>query len=76
MSVDFDQGTGHYIHMGMLGLKREDITVQKSEPLKRELAAFVESVRSGSPPKIDLAFGRAALAIALTITDQIRASGL
>ncbi len=76
MSVDFDQGTGHYIHMGMLGLKREDITVQKSEPLKRELAAFVESVRTGTPPKIDLTFGRAALAIALTITDQIRASGL
>jgi predicted dehydrogenase len=76
MSVDFDQCSGHYIHLTPSGLKRQDIAVQKSEPLKRELAAFVESVRAGTPPKIDVAFGKAALAIALTITAQIRASGL
>jgi len=76
MSVDFDQCTGHYIHMKMLGLKREEIQVQKSEPLKRELASFVESVRTGKTPKIDVVFGKTALEIALTITSQIRAAGL
>ncbi len=76
MSVDFDQCTGHYIHMGMLGLKREEIAVPKVEPLKAELASFVDSVRRGQTPKIDVAFGRAALAIALSVTEQIRAGGL
>ena len=76
MSVDFDQCAGHYIHLTPAGLKRQDIAVQKSEPLKRELAAFVESVRTGTPPKIDVAFGKTALEIALTITAQIKASGL
>jgi predicted dehydrogenase len=76
LSVDFDQCAGHYVHLTPAGLKRQDIAVQKTEPLKRELAAFVESVRTGTPPKIDVAFGRAALAIALTITEQIRAAGL
>jgi predicted dehydrogenase len=76
MSVDFDQCAGHYIHLTPAGLKRQDIAVQKSEPLKRELAAFVEAVRTGTPPKIDVAFGKTALEIALTITAQIKASGL
>jgi len=76
MSVDFDQCTGHYIHLSMLGLKREEIAVQKSEPLKRELAAFVNSVRTNTPPKIDVNFGKTALEIALTITAQIKAAGL
>ncbi len=76
MSVDFDQCSGHYIHLTAAGLKRQDIAVQKSEPLKRELEAFVESVRTGIPPKIDVAFGKTALEIALTITAQIKASGL
>ncbi len=76
MSVDFDQCNGHYIHLGLIGLKRDDIAVQKAEPLKLELASFVESVRTGKPPKIDVAFGRAALEVALTITAQIKAAGL
>lgn len=76
ISVDFDQGTGHYIHMGMLGLKREEIAVEKVEPLKAELAAFADSVRRGKTPKIDLAFGKQALEIALAITEKIRAGGL
>ena len=62
--------------LGHSGLKREEIAVAKAEPLKRELAAFVECVRTGQTPKIDVRFGKAALEIALTITAQIKASGL
>jgi len=76
MSVDFDQCNGHYIHLGLIGLKRDEIAVAKAEPLKLELASFVESVRTGKPPKIDVAFGRLALEVALTITAQIKAAGL
>jgi len=76
MSVDFDQGKGHYIHMTMLGLKREEIALTKVEPLKAELAALVDSVRRGQTPKMDLAFGKQALEIALAITEKIKAGGL
>jgi len=76
MSVDFDQCSGHFIRWTPAGLKREEIAVQKSEPLLRELASFVEAVRSGQPPKIDVVFGKVALEIALAITAQIRAAGL
>jgi predicted dehydrogenase len=76
MSVDFDQCTGHYVHLTPAGLKREEIAVAKAEPLKLELAAFVECVRTGQPPKIDVVFGKTALEIALTITAQIKAAGL
>jgi len=76
MSVDFDQCAGHYVHLTPAGLKREEIVVAKAEPLKRELAAFVEAVRTGQPPKIDVEFGLAALAVALTVTAQIKAAGL
>jgi len=65
MSVDFDQCAGHFVRWTPTGLKREEIAVEKAEPLKLELAAFVECVRSGQTPKIDVRFGKAALEIAL-----------
>jgi predicted dehydrogenase len=76
MSVDFDKCTGHYVHMTDNRLKDEEIQVIKAQPLVRELAAFVECVRTGKTPKIDVEFGRTALDIALTIIKQIKANGM
>ncbi|HTB62358.1 MAG TPA: Gfo/Idh/MocA family oxidoreductase [Opitutales bacterium] len=76
MSVDFDNCSGHFVRWMGMGLKREEISVPKTEPLKLELAAFVESVRTGQTPKIDVQFGKLALDIALKITAQIKAGGL
>ena len=42
------------------------------EPLRRQLAAFVESVRKGEPPRVSGRDGRRALALALTILERIQ----
>lgn len=43
------------------------------EPLRRQLAAFVESVQTGQPPRVSGRDGRRALALALTILERIQA---
>ena len=42
------------------------------EPLRRQLAAFVESVRKGEPARVSGRDGRRALALALTILERIQ----
>jgi hypothetical protein len=49
-----------------------EIPIEKGEPLAIELAAFVESVREMTQPKVGGALGKTALEVAITITDQIR----
>ena len=51
-----------------------DIPIEKGEPLAIELASFVDSVARARQPKVGAALGRSALAVALTITDQIRSA--
>jgi predicted dehydrogenase len=50
---------------------REPVEVHKSEPLRNELAAFIECARSGSAPKVTGHQAAAALDIALEITRRI-----
>lgn len=49
-----------------------DIPIEKGEPLAIELAHFIESVREAKQPKVGGALGKSALAVAITITEQIR----
>lgn len=53
----------------------ETIPIEKGEPLRLELASFVESVRLARAPKVDAGLGKSALEVALAITEQIRAAG-
>jgi predicted dehydrogenase len=50
-----------------------EIPIEKGEPLALELAHFVDSVFKASQPKVGAALGKSALAVAISITDQIRA---
>jgi len=52
----------------------EPIPLEKGEPLRIELASFLESVRLAREPKVGAALGKSALEIAITITEQIRQS--
>lgn len=54
---------------------REPVEVEKGEPLKRELAAFIECARAGATPKVGGGEATAALELALDITRQIEAAG-
>ncbi len=44
---------------------------EKGDSLNREIESFIASVRTGSPPKVDGAAGRAALEVALRIRDSL-----
>lgn len=50
---------------------REPVEVEKGEPLKRELASFVECARAGVQPKVGGREATAALDLALEITRRI-----
>ena len=53
-------------------LVREEIPIEKDEPLKLELASFVEVVREAGQPKVGTELGKSALELALQITELIQ----
>jgi predicted dehydrogenase len=48
-----------------------EVAVPNEEPLKRELADFVDAVRTSRPPTVDGSQGRRALALAAEITSRM-----
>jgi predicted dehydrogenase len=48
-----------------------EVDVVEEEPLRRELADFIEAIRSGRAPRVTGEAGRRALALAQEITDKI-----
>lgn len=72
LSLDFMNQSGHLIRKNGAGLEKEDIPIERDEPLKLELAAFLESIRQATDPKVGPVLGRSALEVAITITEQVR----
>lgn len=58
----------------LTALPLEAVPLEKGEPLALELAHFVHSVAQAQQPKVGGALGRQALEVAITITEQIRAT--
>jgi predicted dehydrogenase len=50
----------------------DDLTVERAEPLRRELEAFLAACRGEPAPRVDGAQGRRALATALEVVEAIR----
>jgi len=50
------------------------LDVPKDEPLRRELVDFVEAARTGRPPGVTAQAGRAALALATRIAEEMEAA--
>lgn len=72
LSLDFMQQQGHLLRKAGSNLEREDIPIEKGEPLMLELAAFTRCVAEARQPRIDGHFGKAALEVALEVTRQLR----
>lgn len=72
LSLDFMNQTGHLVRRQAAELVKEDVPIEKGEPLRLELASFVESVRLAREPKVGAGLGKSALEVAIVITDQIR----
>ncbi len=71
LSLNFMEQTGHLVRRNGLALEKEDIPIEKDEPLKLELEAFLECVRAHRAPKVGGAEAASALELAMRITRQI-----
>lgn len=71
LSLDFMNQTGHFLRKDGMELVREDIPIEKDEPLKLELASFLEVVKHAGQPKVGADLGRLALELAIQITELI-----
>ena len=72
LSLDFMNQAGHHVAVGLEGLSKNEVPIEKGEPLKLELASFVESVKNRKDPKVGGELGKTALDLAIQITSQIR----
>ena len=73
LSLDFMNQTGHFLRKGGMELIREEIPIEKDEPLKLELSSFLEVVKNAGQPKVGADLGRLALELAIQITELIHA---
>lgn len=68
LSLDYQAQVGKIFRRDGLQIVQEDVVVEKDEPLKLELASFVECARLGLQPKVSGQEATAALEVALEIT--------
>jgi predicted dehydrogenase len=71
VSLDYQNQTGEIYRLTGGRIEREEVEIEKDEPLKLELAAFVECARQGKQPKVSGFEGAAALELAVEITRRI-----
>jgi predicted dehydrogenase len=71
LSLDYQEQSGWIYRKDGMQIVREAVEVEKDEPLKLEIAAFVECARHGKSPVVTGQEGAEAVRIALEITDQI-----
>ncbi len=71
LSLDYQEQSGWIYRKDGMQIVREAVEVEKDEPLKLEIAAFVECARLGKRPVVTGQEGAEAVRIALEITDQI-----
>lgn len=76
LSLDFMNQKGHLLKKEVMGLQKEDIPIEKAEPLRVEIGAFIDCVYKTAEPKVGGQLGRMALEVAIEITDNIRAQNL
>ncbi len=73
LSLDYQDQSGWIYRKDGMEIGREAVEVEKDEPLKCELAAFIDCAAKGEQPKVSGQQGAAALDVALEITRLIEA---
>jgi predicted dehydrogenase len=74
LSLDYQDQSGWIYRKDGMEIAREEVLVEKDEPLKCELADFVACAARGDQPRVSGQQGAAALDVALEITRMIEAS--
>jgi hypothetical protein len=62
---------GHFIQKKGMALDRNEVPVEKGEPLALEIESFLDCVLRAKTPKTDGSFGKSALEVALSVTQKI-----
>ncbi|MDE0826547.1 MAG: Gfo/Idh/MocA family oxidoreductase [Akkermansiaceae bacterium] len=75
LSLDYQEQEGKIYYREGQEIGRKEVEVEKDEPLKLELRAFVESVKEKKEPTVTGQQGAAALEVALEITRLIQEQG-
>jgi predicted dehydrogenase len=74
LSLDYQNQSGEIYRRDGAGIARAEVEIEREEPLKRQLAAFIECASTGRAPKVSGFEATAALELAVEITKQIEAS--
>jgi predicted dehydrogenase len=72
LSLDYMAQTGQLIRKTLLGIKAEDVPIEKGEPLAAELSSFVQCVLSQSQPVVSGQHAYSALRLALNICHTLK----
>lgn len=75
LSLDYQEQAGEFYSKNGLEIARNEVAVERDEPLKLELADFVDCARHGRQPKVSGQEGMAALDLALEITEMVENGG-
>ena len=71
LSLDYQNQSGEIYRRVPAGIERAPVEIEKEEPLKRQLLAFIECARTGLRPKVSGFEATAALELAMEITRRI-----
>ena len=71
LSLDYQNQTGEIYRRAGAGIEREEVEIEREEPLKRQLLSFIECARGGLEPKVSGFEATAALELAVEITKRI-----
>ena len=71
LSLDYQNQTGEIYRRSATGIDCDEVEIEREEPLKRQLAAFIECAATGNAPKVSGFQATAALELAVEITRRI-----
>lgn len=74
LSLDYQTQSGEMYRKTATGIEREDVEIERDEPLKRQLASFIECATTGRAPKVSGFAATAALELAVEITRRIESA--
>lgn len=74
LSLDYQTQSGEIYRRTGTSITKEPVPIEPGEPLKRELAAFIECATTGRRPKVSGFEATAALELAVEITERINSA--
>lgn len=73
LSLDYQNQTGEIYRRSATGITKDAVEIEREEPLKGQLASFIECASTGNTPRVSGFQATAALELAIEITRRIGA---